>query len=111
MAFCIRVVRKWWREAISPPTDVICATYLFRFCHVLMSNPIGKKSISPPTLVDVPPTLKQRWTTLVSNAHFFQVVDFCLFIFPVFVFSFSWCRGHWQDLMIKGQTTDKVGFH
>ncbi len=25
-----RVVRKWWRRAISPPTPVICATYSFR---------------------------------------------------------------------------------
>ena len=52
MTFCLRVVRKWWRGAISPPADVICATYLFGFCHIPMSNPIGKKSISPPTLVD-----------------------------------------------------------
>ncbi len=53
-----RVVRKWWRGAISPPTHVICATYFFPFFNILTTNPINNWSISPPTLANAPPTLK-----------------------------------------------------
>ena len=45
-------------RAISPPAHVICATYFFPFSNILRSNPINNKSISPPTLANVPPTPK-----------------------------------------------------
>ncbi len=37
----IRVVPKWWRRAISPPTHVNYATYGFPFFNILTSYPIN----------------------------------------------------------------------
>ena len=44
----LRVVRKWWHGVISPPTHVICATYFFRFYHILIANPTLTLDNAPP---------------------------------------------------------------
>ncbi len=43
---------------ISPPTHAICAPYFFVMSKVLFTGPIQKRSISPPTLANAPPTSK-----------------------------------------------------